>query len=128
MILSQEVLHWHSFFSSHPFQGWGYTICTHTLGTCKSLCSGGCQSSPKEWTNHKMLVCMQHYVEISKKIIFVQCTCFSSLKIDDRPIFNSPAVDENTCKKLVLLFFYLRFSNKHKAPPGSARHTVNVPL
>jgi hypothetical protein len=64
----------------------------HIMGTCWWMCPGGCQSSPKEWINRKVIVCMQHYVGIPEQNIFYDVGVFTSLIIDDRSVLNSPAV------------------------------------
>ncbi len=63
------MFHWHPFCSSCPFWSWRFTEYGKLLEFVP-------RRLPKLWINHKMLVCMQHYVDIFKGNIFLQCRCY----------------------------------------------------
>jgi hypothetical protein len=61
-----------------------------------SLCPGGCHSFQKTGSSHKMLICMQHCVEISKETLFNNFGVFIPINIGDRSVLNYPAVQNCT--------------------------------
>jgi hypothetical protein len=100
------MLHWHPFAPATPFRVGG----TPSLETCRSLLPGGCQRSPKEWINHKVLVTLQHNVEISIENIFYNVNVFIALNVDDRSVLNSSAVTalNHRFNQLVMALIFMK--------------------
>jgi hypothetical protein len=75
-----SLVHFDKISSSYPNKCWSGILfasatCfvigdTHTLGTCWEFVSRRLPQLPKDWLKHKMLLCMQHCVEISKETLF----------------------------------------------------------
>ncbi len=83
-------MHLYPFYSSTPF-GVGNTHTFLGISPVGNLCPGSCQSSPR--LRLQNVVCMQHYVEISKENTFYNLKVFISQNIDDWSILNLPAID-----------------------------------